>query len=141
MPPANLAREEQEGRRIRHPWEAVVFDWLDNPLRAPDIDGIRKPIDLKSERVTTAMILEHAIMKPIERRTRADEMTIAASMKRFGWKMQKGHRDRRWVPTTTSERKWSQNETNAADLGRKSRGGLRARGDLATTSRWVRSPR
>jgi predicted P-loop ATPase len=57
------AEAEQEARRIAHPWEAVVIDWLDNPTTV-NSDGIRIPFDLDDGRVTVAQILEHAIARP-----------------------------------------------------------------------------
>ena len=68
-----LAKEEAEERRQSHPWELPVMRWLDT----------RKAI-ARSRGVTTHDVLE-ALDIPLERRTRADEMTVAGILRLAGW--------------------------------------------------------
>jgi predicted P-loop ATPase len=99
-----MVAEEQEDRRVRHPWESVVADWLDGPTKAPNHDGFRAPFDLKDGHVTTAQILEHAIVKPVERQTTADMMAIGRILRLLGWQKRKPHRGSVvWSREDTSE--------------------------------------
>jgi predicted P-loop ATPase len=97
-----MAAEEQEARRIRHPWEPVIADWLDNPTKAADRDGTRLPLELDGQ-VTTAQLLEHAIAKPVERQTTADLMAVGKILKLLGWKKHKAHGRIVWKPGDTSD--------------------------------------
>jgi predicted P-loop ATPase len=75
---------EQEDRRTQDPWESIIADWLDDPTQL-DRDGIRIPLALEEGRVTNAQILEHAIAKPVERQTVADQMRVGRTLIRLGW--------------------------------------------------------
>jgi putative DNA primase/helicase len=79
------AEHEQELRRIEDPWEAIISDWLDQPRRQPDKDGVRDPYALKDDLVSNAEILEHAIGKPSERQGTADQMRVGRILARFGY--------------------------------------------------------
>jgi putative DNA primase/helicase len=84
------AEAEQEARRIVHPWEPIVADWLDDPTTVSR-DGIRIPFDLDDGRVTVGQILEHAIAKPTERLTTADQMHVGRVLTKLGWQKRKSH--------------------------------------------------
>lgn len=67
------AKEQAEERRQSHPWEVPVMRWLDQ----------RKPSQ-KMKGVTTHDVFD-GLDYPLERRTRADEMTIAGILRLAGW--------------------------------------------------------
>jgi putative DNA primase/helicase len=91
------AEAEQEARRIVHPWEPIIANWLDNPVRH-DKDGVPYPLDLESGRVTVAQILEHAIARPVERWTTADQMHVGRILGKLGWTKRHTNRGNFWLP-------------------------------------------
>lgn len=82
-------RRAQRAFEERHPWEDLIHDFLGGTTRA----------------VTTAEVLEAAVKKPAGQWTRGDEMTVAAILRRAGWRRPKhdiraagdGVRRRTWV--------------------------------------------
>lgn len=85
------AKEEQEARYSADPWEQPIADYL------CDVFGS----------VTTAEVLEKAIKKPTGQWTRADEMRVAAILRRLRWKngsrQGSGQRRRTYIPPEESE--------------------------------------
>jgi len=65
------ATEEQDARRVRHPWEKAVSDWL---TLNPDTG------------YTTMEILRNALDKPTDRMTEADGRQVAEIMPALGYK-------------------------------------------------------
>jgi putative DNA primase/helicase len=106
------AQQEQEQRRIPDPWEAVIVEWLDNPTTQPDQGGYRMPVPLDDGRVTSALILEHAIGKPVDRREKRDEMRVGAILRLLGWTKHHRRTGNWWSPpdeaVTTSDAAESQ---------------------------------
>ena len=92
------AQEEQELRRVNDPWEAIIADWLDNPRKQPDRDGIRMPFDLDDGRITVTQILEHAIGQPGGRQTKNDQMRVGTVLRLFGWTKEHTRAGNIWSP-------------------------------------------
>lgn len=94
------AKLEQEYRRVAHPWETIIADWLDDPRRT-EPSGARVPYSLMVAsgipQVTNAEILQHAIGKPVERQAVTDQMAVGKILKRLGWRKRKGGHDNRVV--------------------------------------------
>lgn len=63
---------ENEEYQLDTPWVEAVIEWLKRP------DG-------KADFLTTERILTKAVLKPLERQTRADQMAIADIMKGLGY--------------------------------------------------------
>ena len=80
--------EENEEYQLDTPWVEAITDWLKRP-------------DSSVEQLTTERILSKAVLKPLERQTRADQMAIADIMKGLGYGQNRvisgGARLRVWV--------------------------------------------
>lgn len=82
--------EENEEYQLENPWMEAVSEWLKRP-------------DSKLDQLTTERILSHAVLKPLERQTRADQMVVAGIMQALGYhhkrSMNAGVRVRVWQET------------------------------------------
>jgi putative DNA primase/helicase len=96
------AEIEQEKRRNKDPWESMIADWLDSPSKAPDRDGFRAPLVLEGGRVSNAMLLEHAICKPVERQTTHDMMRVGKILVWLGWTKKHTRIGKWWEPPGVS---------------------------------------
>jgi len=80
--------QENEAYVITNPWEPAIAQWL----------AQRMP----GEPITTEGILKHAIEKPTERQTRADQMAVADILRSLGYERRRamvaGERAWRWYP-------------------------------------------
>lgn len=96
------AAEEQEARYIGDSWEGRIARWL--AMKAPGDLEKAYPARLKFSTVidytTTDELLQWAIGADASKHGRQEQMRIAASMKRLGWKCERemtdGYRERRW---------------------------------------------
>ena len=68
---ADAASLENEEFLIESPWADAIETWLQQP----------RP----HQKITTAMILSEAILKPIERQTKQDQMHVSDVMRRLGF--------------------------------------------------------
>jgi len=79
---------ENEAYVISSPWEPAIVQWLAQRL--------------PGEPITTETILAHAVEKPLERQTRADQMAVADILRSLGYDrrrvMTAGSRAWRWLP-------------------------------------------
>ena len=70
---------------ISNPWQPAIETWL-----AQNYGAI----------ITTEVLLSDAVMKPLERQTRGDQMAIADVLRRLGYERKRvmidGHRKWRW---------------------------------------------
>lgn len=83
LPMENRISEENDGYLIDSPWRIPIIEYLDR----------RSGIEL----LTSEEILEHAIKKPLERQSRADQMQVASILKDLGWvKKREAKGRRRW---------------------------------------------
>ena len=87
--PADLAQKvtaENEAYQVENPWLPVVETWI-------KANG-------STTRITTEIILNDAIKKPVERQTRADQMVVADILRDLGYQrtrsMEMGKRTWRW---------------------------------------------
>ena len=64
--------EENENYQIDVPWAQAITDWL-------------KTAEAKAEPLTTERVLTQAVIKPLERQSRADQMAVADIMKGMGF--------------------------------------------------------
>lgn len=89
---ARQVMEENEEYQLENPWAAEVQKWLRG----------RKDV---VEPLTTAHILTNAVMKPLERQTKADQMVVADIMRSLGYEQKRasadGARVRVWVRTVS----------------------------------------
>lgn len=80
--------EENENYQVDTPWAQAISDWL-------------RTGEASVEQVTTEMILTKAVLKPLERQSRADQMAVADIMKGMGYGQRRilsgGARLRIWV--------------------------------------------
>lgn len=88
--PPELAQQvatENEGYRVENPWLPAISQWL-----------AARPFD---ESITSERILSEAILKPIERQTRGDQMAVADLLASLGYSQRRisqgGNRVRVWV--------------------------------------------
>lgn len=91
--PADLAQQvsaENETYQVDSPWLPAVANWIEQQ-RVP------------GENITTERILSDAIQKPVERQTRADQMTVADILRVLGYERRRsmvdGQRQWRWHPS------------------------------------------
>ena len=84
------AAEEAEERRQQDPWEPIIAKWLDSPDRA----------HLRTEGVTTSVIMRRALQMAPERQGRGEAMRAASALRAIGWgKTARGHgEERRYRP-------------------------------------------
>ncbi len=87
--PSDLAQQvtsENESYQVDNPWLPAVAHWIEQRL--------------PGENITTERILCEAIQKPIERQTRADQMTVADILRVLGYERRRsmvdGQRQWRW---------------------------------------------
>jgi hypothetical protein len=91
LPPdlAQQVTQENEGYQVDNPWLPAIQTWLSQRMFG--------------EPITTERILVEAIQKPIERQTRADQMSIADILRTMGYERRRamvdGQRAWRWFPT------------------------------------------
>ena len=79
----NRISDENDSYVIDSPWRKPIAEYLDR----------RAGIEL----LTSEEILEHAIRKPLERQSRADQMQVASILKDLGWvKKRESTGRRRW---------------------------------------------
>jgi len=76
---ADAASLENEDFLIESPWTEAIQTWLQQP----------RP----HQKITTAMILSEAILKPIERQTKQDQMHVSDVMRRLGFIRVRGRDD------------------------------------------------
>jgi hypothetical protein len=69
---ANIVSQENESYQVENPWKAPIADWLN----AASNQGVE---------LTSEIILSKAIVKPIERQTKVDQMQVAAIMRDMGY--------------------------------------------------------
>ena len=88
--PANLelkVEDENVDYLVASPWQIAIEEW------------IRKLGPM--EKITTESILKHAVEKPLDRQTKADQMQVADVLKRLGYERQRvrvdGRRQWEWI--------------------------------------------
>lgn len=88
-----LAECEQAERYEGDPWDALIEDWLENPLPRTVIQGQGQsrteipagPFESDREAVTVADLLTHCIGRPPKDWTRADEMRVTRALTFRKW--------------------------------------------------------
>ena len=106
--PADAA-EEQEERYIGDSWEGRIATWL--AMKAPDTEVAGMPVKAYPDRLraqvrmdftTTDEVLQFCIRMDPGKHGKAEQMRVAAIMKRLHWKQVRrevdGVKERRWVP-------------------------------------------
>ena len=63
---------ENVGYLVESPWRAPIEMWLIDPMN-------------RLKEITTDVLLTHAISKPVERQSRADQMQVASILKDLGY--------------------------------------------------------
>jgi predicted P-loop ATPase len=99
------AAEEQEKRRVKHPWEDILDDIPQTMKVYSEEDGYRTyemkqiviPLPmgaggLEYEEVTSADLLTHVLGIPAGQQRRDHSMTLASCMKRLGWERSGGQK-------------------------------------------------
>jgi predicted P-loop ATPase len=95
LPPdlAGQVSRENESYQVSNPWEPAVAAYL----------AQRMP----GEIITSEAILTHAIERPVERQTRADQMAIADILRHLGYERRRtlahGSRVWQWLPTQAQQ--------------------------------------
>ncbi len=75
---------EQEARRVKDPWEAVLANLT--PIKGKMSHWSHVYRDGWQDRIATADILEHVLFIPIREQNKQAQMRVAESMRALGWK-------------------------------------------------------
>lgn len=89
------AKEHQESKMVRSPFEDMIRDWLKNPV---GMNGT--PINVKEEGTTITEIWKHGLYGDKSRIKKAEEMQIGLALKQLGFERKRvaidGERMWRW---------------------------------------------
>jgi predicted P-loop ATPase len=86
---ASAAVEEQSSRYESGVWDEVILAWLDHPVQREESEGQNRlpiePYHSSRGRVTVTDVLIHAVGKPIDRCSQADQNQVVRCLTHAGW--------------------------------------------------------
>lgn len=85
------AEEQQQERLDSDPWQTIIRQWAASPTQRQAVgdDHPVEPFTSTANNVSTVEVLIHAIGKPLDRITKADQMRVANCLKVSGYRRKK----------------------------------------------------